>query len=190
MAHIEFIQRTMETRVWPPHLLYHVTVYAISGFSRNYDSLAGAGLVLLSACLIAKAWLSYAAFCWYRPSNSTPEAAHGAHLSCQMLASIIVIGLLVCAPLVRPWQANHIYLGQISGSVWHNPTCILCWPIVIALFFAAVEFLRMPNWQMLVAVGLLSALSVLAKPNYFLAFAPVFSLFCASDVAVSQGCGP
>jgi hypothetical protein len=41
---------------------------------------------------------------------------------------------------------------------------------------AADGFLRARRLSMLAAVGTLSALSVLAKPNYFLAFAPVFTL--------------
>ena len=93
---------------------------------------------------------------------------------------------MLAAPIARPWWLHRVYLGQISPNVWHNPTSLLCWPLVILLFFSAADFLQTARWRSLVAVAALAAVSVLAKPNYFLAFAPVFGLLGLRRFGISR----
>ena len=93
---------------------------------------------------------------------------------------------MVAAPVARPWWLHRVYLGQISPNVWHNPTSLLCWPLVILLFFSAAEFLQTARWRSLTAVAALAAVSVLAKPNYFLAFAPAFGLLGLRRFGISR----
>ena len=58
-THVQFAQKGIQTGVWPAHFLFQVVIYGLSGFSSDITVLSRAALVLLSACVIAKTWLSY-----------------------------------------------------------------------------------------------------------------------------------
>lgn len=184
-VHVRIIQHAVEEGVWPAHFLFQALVYGLSGFSRDFIPLAWAALALLTACVVAKAWLSYVLLVRHCPPLPTATLADNHGLSHATLLALVTAALMLSAPIVRPWSTNRVYLGQISPNIWHNPTSILCWPLVILLFFAAAAFLRSGRFRELVAVGSLAALSVLAKPNYFLAFAPVYGLLALRRFGVS-----
>jgi hypothetical protein len=185
-VHVRFVQRGVEEGVWPAHFLFQAIVYALSGFSHEFVSLAWASLVLLTTCVVAKAWLSYALLVRRCPRLPTPPFEYRARLSHSTVLALVTAALLLSAPIVRPWWTHRIYLGQISPNIWHNPTSVLCFPLVILLFFAADYFLRSGRTRELVAVGSLAFVSVLAKPNYFLAFAPVYALLAWRRFGVSR----
>jgi hypothetical protein len=185
-VHVRLVQRGVEEGIWPAHFLFQALVYGLSGFSHDFASLAWAALVLLTTCVIAKVWLSYALLIRHGPRRPTAAFEDTYGLSHTTLSVIVTVALLLSAPIVRPWSTDPIYLGQISPNIWHNPTSILCWPLVILLFFAADAFLRSGRLRELIAVGSLAGLSVLAKPNYFLAFAPVYSLLALWRFGVSR----
>ncbi|MEX0679210.1 MAG: hypothetical protein WD063_19195, partial [Pirellulales bacterium] len=167
-VHVRLIQRGIEQGVWPVHFMFHAIVYGLAGFNQDYVHLAWAAVVLLTTCVIAKAWLTYALLVRHGPRLETASFEDGYGVSQATLLVLVTAMLMLSAPIVRPWFAHRIYLGQISPNIWHNPTTIVCCPLVILLFFAAARFLRLGRLGDLVAVGLLAALSVLAKPNYFL----------------------
>lgn len=175
-VHIGLIQRGIETGIWPAHFLFHALVYAVSGFQHDATSLAWAVVAVLTLCVFAKAGITYALLVRHCPRLPSDTFEDEFRLSHPALLLIVTGALMLAAPIVRPWLTQRIYLGQISPNVWHNPTIIVCWPLVMLLFFAAAAFLRSGKTRALAAIGVLSAVSVLAKPNYFLAFAPVFTL--------------
>lgn len=185
-VHVRLIQRGVEEGIWPAHFLFQAIVYGLSAFSHDYASLAWAALVLLTACVIAKVWLSYALLIRHCPRRPAASLEDTFGLSRAALLAVVTAALLLSGPIVRPWSTDPIYLGQISPNVWHNPTSVLCWPLVILLFFAADAFLRSGRLRELVAIGSLAGLSVLAKPNYFLAFAPVYFLLALRRFGVSR----
>lgn len=185
-AHVRLLQRGIEDGIWPVHFLFPALVYGLSGFSHDLASLARAALVLLAACVIAKAWLTYGLLVRRCPRLGTATYEDSLGMSHATFLVCVAAALLLSAPIVRPWRTGHVYLGQVSPNIWHNPTSILCWPLVLLLFFAADDFLRAGRVRAIVAVGSLSALSVLAKPNYFLAFAPVYGLLGMRRFGVSR----
>jgi hypothetical protein len=185
-VHVRFVQRGVEEGVWPAHFLFQALVYGLSGFSQEFAPLAWAALALLTTCVVAKAWLSYALLIRHCPRLPTATFEDTYGLSHSTLLALVTAALLLSAPIVRPWSTNRIYLGQISPNIWHNPTSVLCWPLVILLFFAADAFLRSGRLRELFAVGSLAVLSVLAKPNYFLAFAPAYGLLAVLRFGVSR----
>jgi hypothetical protein len=142
--------------------------------------------VVLTTCVVAKAWLTYVVLARRSPCLASGACESSPRLSRETLLVVITAALLVAAPIVRPWWTHRVYLGQISPNVWHNPTSVVCWPLVILLFFAADDFLRSARLRVLAAVGALAALGVLAKPNYFLAFAPVFGLLALRRFGFSR----
>jgi len=189
--HLRLIQRGVESGNWPVHFLFPVMVYALSGFSHQFAPLAYAALVVLTVGVMAKAWLSYSLLLSHcgRPLATTDAnipTLSQQRVSPVALAGLLTAALMVSAPIVRPWWPNRVYLGQISPNVWHNPTSIVCWPLVILLFASAAEFLRSGRLRLLLAVSSLAAVSVLAKPNYFLAFAPVFGLLSLKRFGLSR----
>lgn len=184
--HIRFAQRGAQEGIWPVHFLYPVLVHAVSGFRADFNSMAWGALVVLTASVMLKAWLTYVVLTRECAATSLTTLENKLHLPQAVLVAGLAGVLLLAAPVARPWWINRIYLGQISPNVWHNPTSVLCWPLAILLFFAGSEFLRTGRRRMLAAVMLLAAASVLAKPNYFLAFAPVFGLLALSRFGVSR----
>ena len=146
---------------------------------------------MLTVGVMAKAWLSYSLLLSHCGRPLANIDANISTLSQQRVSPVALAGLLtaalmVSAPIVRPWWPNRVYLGQISPNVWHNPTSIVCWPLAILLFTSAAEFLRSGRLRLLLAVSSLAAVSVLAKPNYFLAFAPVFGLLSLKLFGLSR----
>jgi hypothetical protein len=174
--HVLLIQKGIESGAWPVHFLFPIVTYALSGFSHDYNALAWAALIFLTMCVLAKGYLTYAILgrqCAPLPNKQSESALGWSH---ETLILLVSGALMLAAPIARPWRINRVYMGQISPNVWHNPTSLVCWPVVILLFFAAYDFLRSARLRSLAAIGALAVLSVVAKPNYFLAFAPVFAL--------------
>jgi hypothetical protein len=184
--HVQLIEKGIETGNWPVHFLFPVVTYALSGFSHDYNALSWAALIFLTVCVLAKGYLTYAILARksLQPTNRKNEIAWG--WSRETLVLLVSGALMLAAPIARPWRINRVYIGQVSPNVWHNPTILVCWPLVILLFFAAYEFLRSGKLRSLAVVGALSVLSVLAKPNYFLAFAPVFALLSLWSFGLSR----
>jgi hypothetical protein len=178
-AHIEMLQDGLAGKGWPAHLLYHLVVYTVSGFKSTFPALGKASVTVLMSCVLAKAWI---AFEWMRRScvvtdaktTNTLSAFYG--VTALTFIMVVTAALMFAAPLMRPHHGDVIYLGQLTPNLYHNPTSLLVWPIALCLFFAGYQFLCDGRWRMLVVVAVLSAVSVLAKPNYFLAFAPAFGL--------------
>lgn len=70
-------------------------------------------------------------------------------------------------------QFNHVYLGQGSPNVWHNPTLNIMKPFaLLGLFFALDIFSAKPNRWYLFLGFVCCGLSVLAKPSFIIAFLP------------------
>jgi hypothetical protein len=79
------------------------------------------------------------------------------------------------APLPNWWRVENVYLGQLSPTVWHNPTAIAALPLAVATFWAfLLPAARSRRHDLL--VGVLLAASVAAKPNFALAFLPAATL--------------
>jgi hypothetical protein len=176
--HLHLIEKGIESGNWPVHFLFPAMVYVLAGFSHDYTHLAQAALFILTACVVAKGCITYAILARSCPRLPSTINAIDLRWSRETLLLMVTIALLIATPILRPWQTSRIYIGQVSPNVWHNPTILVCWPLAILLFFAAYDFLRKPKRGMLAAIAILAMLSVLAKPNYFLAFAPVFGLMC------------
>jgi hypothetical protein len=174
-AHIGFVKTGVETGKWQPHFLFHWLVYALAGFQSRTAMLTLAAVVLVLGCLLAKAWLSYRLL--WQSSHRTPTClpANLSWISPDLFVALTTVGLLIAAPIWDPLNAN-MYIGRITPNVWHNPTCFMVWPFVILLFIAGVNYLDTAKTSCLLGIGVLAALNVLAKPNYLLAFAPVFVL--------------
>lgn len=179
-GHITIVQRAIAepNGAFPPHSLFHWTIYSLSGFKKEYIPLAWSSLFLLTFCTAAKAWLTACAL-----SRSSSCADWLAKICATLQVSrlsflyLIAASLLLVSPVIPVWDPTHIYIGQLSPTVWHNPTTIVVWPIALGVYFLAVSYLLKPTRGAVAAIAVLAGISVLAKPNFALAFAPTFLLF-------------
>lgn len=174
-AHIGFVKTGVETGKWQPHFLLHWLVYALAGFQNSTAMFTLTTIVLIEACLLTKAWLSYRLLWQSSHRTATCLLADSSWISPDLFVALTTIGLLISAPIWDPLNAN-MYIGRITPNVWHNPTCFMVWPFAILMFLSGINYLEEAKTSSLFSIAVLAALNVLAKPNYLLAFAPVFIL--------------
>jgi hypothetical protein len=72
----------------------------------------------------------------------------------------------------RPWHC------KVSPNDWSNPTTMFSMPLAIAVSWYAAKMVRHASARSALVLALLMSLSVLAKPNYVLAFLPCFLFQC------------
>ncbi len=147
---------------WPVNALYFWSVYAVSGFSSDPEALGTASAIVLALSVAVKAAITLGMI---RAINSRVSIGHAVILAaCLQLAfSLPGPGLVV---------AGNYYLGQIPPTVWHNSTTIFLVPFALALFWVQWQDLEAENARLRPWIYGLVALNILAKPSFFLAFAP------------------
>jgi hypothetical protein len=166
-VHLRLVQAFAAGGPLLPHFAYQLLVALAAGFSIDLDELRHAAQAVLALLVLAKLALSLGlarALLARVGSRLTPAAA-----------LLLALALFFVAPLPNWWRPADIYLGQLSPTVWHNPTVIAALPLAVAAFWAfLLPPLRRARDEGV--AGLLLALSVLAKPNFALAFLPTAAL--------------
>lgn len=174
VGHLKFIKDGIETGNWPPHPLFHWLVYSLAGFQNYSLVVAVAAIFVAVGCILAKAWISLRLLWQYQTLYATHQPLQSSRISSNAVLALSTLGLMFASPIWDPLYPHNIYLGKISPNVWHNPTSLMVWPFAILLFIAAVDFFEKGMMRSLVGVCVFAVLNVMAKPNYFLAFVPVF----------------
>jgi hypothetical protein len=164
-AHIGFTKDLLERKASPPHPLFHLTLIALSG--GNLVPAYGLVAFICAASLAAVTWLS-----------ALMIGRAGASPVMTILVSVVLAFVL---PFPNWWEGDR-YVGLVTPNVWHNPTGVFAMPFALGLFMAAVRLLDRLTPGQAALTGLASVLSLLAKPLYFLAFAPAFVLTLLSEV--------
>jgi hypothetical protein len=72
------------------------------------------------------------------------------------------------------WNLPSVYPGQVTPNLWHSPTALFAMPFALLVFLAGLAVLERPGYKTVALLSVAMALSVLAKPNFVLAFAPCF----------------
>jgi hypothetical protein len=166
-VHLRFVQALAAGARLLPHFGYHLLVALAAGLSTDLDELRRAAQAVLSLLVLAKLALSLGlarALLARAESRLAPAAA-----------LLLALALFFVAPLPNWWRPEDIYLGQLSPTVWHNPTVIAALPLAVASFWAfLLPVPRRARDECL--AGVLLGLSVLAKPNFALAFLPAAGL--------------
>jgi hypothetical protein len=91
-----------------------------------------------------------------------------------ILPSGVALFLAFAMPIVNWWNYENVYLGQIAPNVWHNSTTIVAMPAVALLFYAGLRSLEEPVFKNMASTAALGLITVLIKPNYAIAWLPVF----------------
>lgn len=92
---------------------------------------------------------------------------------------------MLVSPILTPeWAARNLTTGYISINVHHNPTSILLKPLALLLFMFAANALdsgKPISRRMLVTGAALTAVSLIAKPNFTMSLLPALVLLMAYD---------
>lgn len=166
-VHLRLVQALAAGGPLLPHFAYHLLVALAAGFSTELDQLRRAAQAVLALLVLIKLALSlgFARALLARAGSRLAPAS----------ALLLALALFFVAPLPNWWRPEDIYLGQLSPTVWHNPTVIAALPLAVASFWAfLLPPLRRARDEGV--TGVLLGLSVLAKPNFALAFLPAAGL--------------
>jgi hypothetical protein len=172
--HIAIAKDMAGRRALPPHPLFHACLLALTA---RDDGLTAPGVVafLLAGALGVRAWIT-AAF-----------LSEGRRVSGFWVA-ILCLALALAMPLPA-WWGIKTYLGDLSPNRWHNPTGVFAMPFALAVFICGARTVSRPSWHGAAQTSVALCLSLLAKPNYVLAFGPclVVGLGAATWRAIRQG---
>ena len=190
-AHLGYTQNLIRGGGAPPHPLFHYTVALLSFYDAgSLERLQNVAVFVLALALGVRAYLT--AMLLTVAKNVT---------------ALKIVGLCVALALVMPlpnwwispvkidprasaffqldmpasiwWELPSVRWGQTSPNIWHNPTGIFALPFCLLVVLAGLAALERPNAANMALVGGAMVLSLLAKPNYVLAFAPCFGLAAA-----------
>ena len=95
----------------------------------------------------------------------------------QLVCWVSALVCMVVAPILLFTLGQRLIIGYINPNVWHNPTYSLLKPFALWIYFFVVEHwktkISLTQW---LATGLMTGLSILAKPNFILSFLPALGL--------------
>jgi hypothetical protein len=159
-AHIGFARDMLSGKRMVPHPLFHGTLILLT--AGNLDGAAeGASAFLMAISLAALTWLTWSLL--EKESRS-------------VVATFALSLALTVATSLPNWWGAHRYVGTLGPMQWHNPTGIFEMPFALAYFIAGLRLLANPCSRTASLAGMMGVLSLLAKPSYFLAFAPCLLL--------------
>jgi hypothetical protein len=170
--HARFARQLVTEGRLLPHFAYHALLAAAAGFSTDLGQLLLAARFVLALLVLAKLALSLGL------ARSLTARAGAALAPATALA--LGVALFFVAPLPKWWRTESIYLGQLSPTVWHNPTVIALLPLAVAAFWTFVR--AGDGWRSSLGSGALLAASATAKPNFALAFLPAATLLRLAQV--------
>lgn len=175
-AHAEILQNTLQTGRWLPHPGLHVLALALLGFPAS-PSWKGLIIVLSGitlAALLAKHILAMRCLSSRGTLIAGDPSQTGDDPTCRQPRgwplALLTIGLCLAGPIWSPeigW--GNFYIGKFSPNLWHNPTLILAWPVMILHFMGMLQYLARPTQRRLLFVLVCEILSTIIKPNYTVA---------------------
>lgn len=171
-GHLVLLQKAVNGEGWPPHFLFHWLTYLLSFGISSWNALVAAAVAVLSAAVLTRYLVTNAVI--VKSFDKTP------------LTALIAAGLVFATPLPN-WWGSSIFLGQLSGAQWHNPTSIFTLPLAIALFYVGLAATRRCTWQLYAFTSALMLLNAVSKPNYLIAFLPVWALCSLRSTDGSPG---
>jgi hypothetical protein len=187
-AHLRYTLALAKDGEAPPHPFFHYTVYLLSfGDRLNIQHLQRVAAVVLALALAFRAYLT-AMLLAVDKSVTLPQIVG----ICLTLALVMPLPNWWSSPTkIAPlesaffqldmpspvwWDLPSVRWGQISPNIWHNPTGIFAMPFCLLVFLAGLAALERPSLATMAFAGAAMVLSLLAKPNYVLAFGPCFTI--------------
>ncbi len=163
-AHIKLVVKGSMEGVFPSYPFYHILLYLLSFGTRDITYISLLSVIVLTCFVALKVVFSY---------FMINEEGHS-HWK-----SVIISLILIFTMPIFNWWSKNIYLGQLTPNVWHNPTTIVSMPLALILFFYTYRKLNNLDLKSYFIISGLVIINLLCKPNYLLAFLPVFIIFLA-----------
>lgn len=152
-----------------PHFLYHLTTALVFILIPNID-IPTAGAWVMVICYLALILIIY----WQiRHISDLP-----ASIPILLISAIFTMGLVILMP-IDIFTPDNLYFGYFAPNVYHNPTVNMTKPFSLVLFFLAAKLFRQKEAlkaRWIIPFALLSFFSLVAKPNFILAFVPTLAL--------------
>jgi hypothetical protein len=145
----------------PPHFVYHllvILVNTVTSFSFLNSGFVVIGLSVFFTFLFLMEYLQLSAPTTYR----APLA-----VLCLALFFLHPIPLLY-------WRDKHLYYGYMAPNIFHNPTVILLKPLALLHFMMFTHLIKESSYKLknVILLGLLTGVSILAKPSYMMTLLP------------------
>jgi hypothetical protein len=177
----DFIAHTKiaEDGIMLPYFLYHLLLIGIHGLF---------GISFIHASLVAVFFIVFITFIvGYKSIDDN---------NVELNKSFLVVAtcfLLLSHPIaiLFPYD-KHLYFGYIAANVYHNPTILLLKAFVLLHFVLLCDLLTHKEnarhlYTNIFILGLLTVLTIIAKPNYIIALLPAsFILFLIKRVFISS----
>lgn len=147
----------------PPHFLYQILLIGIH-WLLNF-SFTQATYIVVFGTVLATFLIAYRDF-----AKSHTQA------SSLWFLAVFVLLFSHPIPLVFPFD-HHLYFGYIAANVYHNPTILLLKPIAMVHLILLVMVLQpeaglKKDSLQIAALALLTGISIITKPNYFIILLP------------------
>ena len=168
--HVLLSQRLISGDLHYANFLYYLLVAFIAFFQPNIIYLQISAILLLTASVLFKFFLSISYF-----NNSDLGEDQGVFNRVSWFALLLCITSNFPVNLSATW-----YLGQFPPNLWHNSTTIFLMPFALLLFFDALKYLKRPSGKLLASMSMWVLIGALIKPSFLFPFLPVFFLLLFS----------
>jgi len=152
-----------------PHFLYHVATGLMCSLPFINDINVAAAWTM-TLCYIAMIVIMY----WQLRQRSDLPAT----LSVVFVSGILALCLAIIMP-INFFTPENLYFGYLVPHVYHNPTMNIMKPFALILFFMTLRlfFNAKPlSRYWIFPFAILTALTLVAKPNFVIAFVPTLGL--------------
>ena len=177
MKHVAFAEAIAATGVlYPGHFLFHLLVVAI----HQLVPLMTWGGAAIAAQAVFQGGLAWTIGLLLLRSVKPLRVGD------QGVLELVVIAIVIAAPVtVFTWGVNsvagtpNLYFGYVAHQVYTVPTTISLRPFALLQFVVAARMFLAPHDRrpvMVAILALLTVISILNKPNYFVCLAPVLGL--------------
>lgn len=165
------IHSELYLKPWGPeiysHVLYFFLLMPFSGFSRDISAVNTGAIILLTLSTLAKYFILY-----YFLAKSIQKSPPVRRL--RSLPALLAFLLCIVHPI--PFGKSPFMVGYLPSNVWHNSTAILAAPFALLMTFQALQLAKNDRASGIFRPTLWVILSILAKPNFFIIFFPVYLL--------------
>lgn len=170
--HAQFIL-DLSIKSFHPHIGYFFTVWFLSCFSQDMNTVLIISIGVLTASVLFKFLVSkQVVFQSVRPLPAETNPIWFGNLS---ILLVFILTFVHSLPVVK-----RFFLGQFPPNIWFNSTTIFLFPFAILLFWQSFRYLEDKDSRRLVWVLALCLMNIFIKPSFFFCFAAVFPLYCAA----------
>lgn len=171
--HIDLLARYLKNGFIPIPPLYFLLLHFLSLFSLSAQSLIIASVIILSASITFKFICTNILISSINPGYT----GNYFNIGKIKLPYYGIVGTLLLAHPIAILGLNHMYLGRIPISVWHNSTTIALTPFALLLFYYSYQYTLLGKREEIIKILLLSIINILIKPSFFFVFIVSFPIF-------------